>query len=92
VYLSSNWMSRAGVVLVTTAAALWIVLLPVTGAESSLPYFGIVPFLALPICFFLGLLLIPIGIIRRWRASAAEGRIRRNSSRWTLRTLNYGGC
>ena len=67
VYLSSNAVSRVGVVLVTTSAALWILFLPVTLRGIEHPYFGIVTFLLLPICFFLGLLLIPLGIFRRWR-------------------------
>ncbi len=72
-YLSSNWVSRLGVVLVTTAAALWILLLPVTLRGIEHPYVGIVTFLALPGCFFLGLLLIPIGIIRRFREERRRG-------------------
>jgi hypothetical protein len=63
IYLSSNWLSLVGVVLVTTAAILWLFLLPTTlrgGADS--PYIGILVFLVLPAPFFLGLVLIPLGM------------------------------
>src|SRR5579864_9345335 len=64
VYLSNNWISQLGVVVVTSATVLWLVLLPSTlrGAAPN-PYFGIVMYLALPAIFIGGLVLIPIGIL-----------------------------
>jgi hypothetical protein len=63
VYLSSNWISLIGVVFVTTAAILWVFLLPtfLRGASAD-PYIGILQFMVLPGVFFIGLGLIPLGI------------------------------
>ena len=64
VYLSNNALSLIGVVLVTTAAVLWIFLLPTLwGGTAENPYMGILVFLALPTAFIAGLVLIPVGIV-----------------------------
>jgi hypothetical protein len=63
VYLSSNWVSLLGVVMVTTAGVLWLLLLPTMfRGHSPDPYIGALEFLVLPMVFFLGLGLIPLGI------------------------------
>lgn len=63
VYLSNNALSLIGVVLVTTAAILWLLLLPtMVAGDVDNPYFGILSFALLPAVFFLGLILIPLGI------------------------------
>lgn len=63
VHLSNNWISLAGVVIVTTATVFWLFLLPTTlGGNAHNPYFGILAFLVLPGVFFTGLGLIPLGI------------------------------
>ncbi|MBI5280193.1 MAG: NapC/NirT family cytochrome c [Candidatus Solibacter usitatus] len=64
VYLASNWISLIGVVLVTTAGILWILLIPSTmrGGHASGPYIGILQFMMLPAVFFAGLALIPLGM------------------------------
>ena len=68
VHLSNNWISLAGVVIVTTATIFWLFLLPVTlRGEITHPYIGILVFLLLPAFFFAGLLLIPLGIALRRR-------------------------
>ena len=61
--LTQNWVSLAGVFLVTTAAISWLFVLPlqVRGHVDN-PYIGIIVFLILPIIFFAGLALIPIGV------------------------------
>jgi hypothetical protein len=72
VYLSSNFISLTGVVVVTTATILWLFLLPSSlrgGLEH--PYLGILAYLALPALFLAGLLLIPFGI---WLQSRRLGR------------------
>lgn len=52
IYLSDNWISLIGVVLVTTSAVLWFLVLPVTwGAGVSNPYLGILLYLVLPAAF-----------------------------------------
>lgn len=68
VYLSSNWISLAGVVAVTTATILWIFLLPsMLRGHAGDPYLGILQFMALPMLFFAGLALIPAGIYMQRR-------------------------
>ncbi len=63
VYLSNNWISLAGVVVVTTATVFWLFLLPFTlRGEITHPYIGILIFLVLPAVFICGLILIPLGI------------------------------
>jgi hypothetical protein len=75
VYLSQNWISRVGVVLVTTAVVLWLFLLPTTmRGEVQYPYIGILAFLILPGVFFLGLALIPLGIWLHIRLERRAGR------------------
>jgi len=74
VYLSGNWLSRMGVVAVNTAMVLWLFLLPTTlGGAALHPYVGILAFLALPGLFFLGLALIPLGIVLRRRRELRQG-------------------
>jgi nitrate/TMAO reductase-like tetraheme cytochrome c subunit len=68
VHLSNNWASLAGVVVVTTATIFWLFLLPTTlRGEVHNPYIGILAYLLLPAVFFLGLVLIPLGIYVRSR-------------------------
>jgi hypothetical protein len=63
VYLSNNWLSMTGVLLVTTSTVFWLFLLPSTWEGDSVhPYLGILSFLILPGGFFGGLALIPIGM------------------------------
>lgn len=63
VYLSSNWISRVGVFLVTTAVVSGILLVPVAMAQGAAnAYLGLLAFVVLPILMFAGLALIPLGI------------------------------
>jgi hypothetical protein len=79
--LTRHWLSLVGVALVTTAAISWLFVLPlqIRGHVDN-PYVGIVVFLILPIIFFTGLVLIPIGVylskrqIRKGLAEAAFDR------------------
>ena len=72
VHLANNWISLAGVVIVTTAAVFWLFLLPITlRGETENPYVGILAFLTIPAPFFLGLFLIPLGM---WLKRKREGR------------------
>jgi hypothetical protein len=74
VQLASNWISAAGVVLVTAAAIFWLVLLfSHAGHETSNPYLGILLFVGLPALFFTGLGLIPAGLwLERRRRGTRE--------------------
>jgi hypothetical protein len=72
IHLSNNWISLAGVIIVTTATIFWLFLLPVTlRGETENPYMGILAFLTIPGPFFLGLALIPLGM---WLKRRREGR------------------
>lgn len=73
-YLSNNWISRTGVFAVTGSAIFWITFLPASlRGEVDNPYLGIVAFLLLPMVFFAGLALIPLGIALRRRRERARG-------------------
>ena len=74
VYLGSNWISLAGVVLVTTGGFMWLVLLPTmlkSGGRD--PYLGILHFMVLPAVFFAILGLIPLGIW--WSRKRNQGQL-----------------
>ncbi len=61
--LSRNWVSRAGVFVVTAATVFFLFLLPTMLSGSvSHPYIGILIFVVLPGIFISGLLLIPLGL------------------------------
>jgi hypothetical protein len=72
IHLCNNWISLTGVVTVTTATVFWLFLLPTTlrGGTDN-PYFGILAYLTIPVPFFAGLLLIPLGM---WVQRRREGR------------------
>jgi nitrate/TMAO reductase-like tetraheme cytochrome c subunit len=76
IYLANNWISLTGVVLVTSAAVLWLFLLPITiaGTETDNPYLNILTIMILPAAFFLGLVLIPAGEYLRFRRERRLGR------------------
>jgi formate-dependent nitrite reductase cytochrome c552 subunit len=61
--LTSHWISMLGVALVTLAGCAWLFALPAhMHGRADNPYIGLLVFIAIPIVFFLGLALIPIGI------------------------------
>ena len=70
--LTSHWISMFGVTLVTLAGCAWLFALPahMRGRVSN-PYIGLLVFIAIPIVFFLGLAVIPIGIWMGKRRIAA---------------------
>ena len=76
VVLTSHWVSRLGVALVTTAGISWLFVLPAQlRGNVSNPYIGIIVFLLLPIVFVSGLVLIPVGVFlgrRRVRKGLTE--------------------
>jgi hypothetical protein len=60
--LTGNWISMAGTALVTLAGFSWLFLLPMhLSGHANNPYLGLFAFIVLPMIFFSGLLLIPIG-------------------------------
>ena len=61
--LTLHWLSLAGSAIVTTAVLSFLFVLPLQmRGHVDNPYIGIIIFLILPVLFFAGLLLIPIGI------------------------------
>lgn len=61
-FLTSHWLSMVGAGLVTIAGWTWLLALPAQiRGHATNPYIGILLFVALPILFVLGLILIPIG-------------------------------
>jgi nitrate/TMAO reductase-like tetraheme cytochrome c subunit len=75
VLLSSHWVSLLGAALVTTAGISWLFVLPIQiRGHVDNPYIGLVVFIYIPIIFFTGLALTPIGIFlakRRLRRGLA---------------------
>ena len=73
VLLTSHWISMAGVTLVTLAGFSWIFVLPahLSGRVEN-PYIGLLVFIAIPAVFFLGLVLIPVGIALSKRRVARQ--------------------
>src|ERR1700691_4574865 len=71
VLLTSHWITMAGVTLVTLAGFSWLFSLPenIRGHAGN-PYIGLLVFIAIPIVFFAGLALIPIGIALGRRRAA----------------------
>jgi hypothetical protein len=72
--LSHNLISRVGVVITTTAAVTLIIAYGFQAfGYARNPYAGILIFLILPGFFVLGLILIPIGILRQFRRERRLG-------------------
>jgi NapC/NirT cytochrome c family protein len=74
--LTRHWLSLLGIALLLTTVISWLFVLPlqIRGHVDN-PYVGIVTFLLLPLIFFTGLILIPIGIYlskRQLRTGLAE--------------------
>jgi hypothetical protein len=72
VLLTSHWISMLGAALVTLAGSSWLFVLPahIRGHVDN-PYIGLLIFVIIPVVFFAGLVLIPIGIILAKRRIAA---------------------
>src|SRR5713101_7195815 len=86
VHLSNNWISMVGVMIVTTSTVFWLFLLPTTlRGEARNPYIGILSYLAVPAAFFLGLLLIPLGIAWSRRRELRKGQYPSDFPPLTLR-------
>ena len=71
--LTSHWIAMAGVALVTLAGFSWLFLLPANlGGHVSNPYIGLLIVFVVPMVFFAGLALIPIGLALERRKLAAS--------------------
>ncbi len=84
VVLTSHWLSMLGVTLVTLAGFSWLFLLPssLRGRPEN-PYIGLLTAVAIPVVFFTGLILIPIGIaLGRKQLQSAFSSEETRSSAW----------
>jgi hypothetical protein len=61
--LTGHWVSMTGTALVTLAGFCWLFLLPMhLSGRADNPYIGLFAFIFLPLVFFTGLILIPVGM------------------------------
>lgn len=80
--ITSNWVTMLGAGLVSTASICWLVTLPQQmHGHATNPYIGLLLFVVLPILFFLGLMLIPLGLhLARRRVEKGLSAIDRQAS------------
>ena len=73
--LGNNWISLAGAAMTTSSAfvLVWFWFMEITSPRSIHPYMGIILFLILPALVLVGLVLIPIGLLRERRKRKAAG-------------------
>ncbi|MBP1771729.1 MAG: cytochrome c family protein [Holophagaceae bacterium] len=73
--LGNNWMTLAGAALTTSSAfvLIWFWFMEITSPRQIHPYAGILLFLILPALFLIGLVLIPVGILRLRRKRRLAG-------------------
>jgi hypothetical protein len=79
-FLTSHWLSVLGSMLVTIAGCSWIFVIALHAGAATNPYIGILVAFVIPIVFFAGLILIPIGTLlarRRIREGLAIPQTRR---------------
>src|SRR5260370_6811157 len=84
VLLTSHWISMLGVSLVTLAGCSWLFVLPAhLRGHVDNPYIGLLIFIAIPIAFFLGLALIPIGVtLAKRRVTAVLSAVEDRRTAW----------
>ena len=82
--LTQHWLSLVGTALFATALFSWLFVLPLQiRGHASNPYLGIIVFLVLPVLFFAGLALVPVGVYlgkRRIREGLAQPEFDRKSA------------
>src|ERR1700730_12404031 len=84
VLLTSHWVSMLGVAFVTLAGCSWLFVLPAhLRGHADNPYIGLLIFIAIPIAFFLGLALIPVGVaLAKRRVTAAFNAVEDRRAAW----------
>jgi nitrate/TMAO reductase-like tetraheme cytochrome c subunit len=92
VLLTSHWVSMLGVALVTLAGCSWLFVLPAhLRGHVDNPYIGLLIFIAIPIAFFLGLALIPIGVaLAKRRVTAALNAVEDRRAAWRRLAVFFG--
>lgn len=73
--LGNNWITLAGAALTTSSAfvLVWFWFMELTSPRAIHPYAGILLFLILPALFLVGLVMIPLGILRLRRKRRLAG-------------------
>jgi hypothetical protein len=92
VLLTSHWVSMLGAALVTLAGCSWLFVLPshLRGHVDN-PYIGLLIFIVIPIVFFLGLALIPIGVaLAKRRVTAALNAVDDRRAAWRRLAVFFG--
>jgi hypothetical protein len=90
--LTGHWITMSGVALVTLAGLSWLFVLPanIRGHVGN-PYIGLLVFVAIPLVFFAGLVLIPIGIaLSRRRVAAGFSSTTDRRTAWRRAGLFFG--
>lgn len=76
-FLGQNWLTLTGAVLTSSAAAtliaFWFYEVFLPGVHH--PYIGLLIFVILPALFVLGLLVMPVGMVLRWRQLRTAGQL-----------------
>src|SRR6202521_2797718 len=92
VLLTSHWVSMLGVALVTLAGCSWLFVLPAhLRGHVDNPYIGLLIFIAIPIAFFLGLGLIPIGVaLAKRRVTTALNAVDDCRAAWRRLAVFFG--
>jgi hypothetical protein len=93
VLLTSHWISMLGAALVTLAGFSWLFVLPlnIRGGPVNNPYIGLLVFIAVPIVFFAGLVLIPIGIaLAKRKVTASLDEIEDRRTAWRRVGIFFG--
>jgi formate-dependent nitrite reductase cytochrome c552 subunit len=92
VLLTSHWISMLGAALVTLAGCSWLFVLPshLRGHVDN-PYIGLLIFIVIPVVFFLGLTLIPIGVVlAKRRVADALDAVEDRRAAWRRLAVFFG--
>ena len=88
--LTQHWLSLAGAALVVTALVSWLFVLPLhIRGHADNPYVGIIAFLIIPVVFFAGLALIPLGIFLGRRSIRSRFESEEIDRKTALRRLGW---
>jgi nitrate/TMAO reductase-like tetraheme cytochrome c subunit len=94
VLLTSHWLSIIGTVLIVTAVCTVLFLIPFhLRAQNDNPYRGIVAFVIVPMVFFAGLALVPIGAwFARRKVGSQLSAISDKKAAWTRFAWVFGAA
>jgi hypothetical protein len=87
--ITRHWISLIGAVIAVVGAVLMVMLaaMELSGFDGG-PYLGILTYLILPMVFVVGLLLVPIGVMRKRKLDALAAAHREAPSRLPIVDLN----